>query len=274
FVPVQFLNYLNKNSIVDIQLGDQVQKDMAILFSDIRSFTELSEKLTPKENFNFLNSYLQRMSPVIQKNNGFIDKYIGDAIMALFPGEIEDAIHAAIDMQKEIRVYNQQRLKIGYDPIKIGCGIHSGNLMLGIIGADARMEGTVIADSVNVASRIEGLTKVYDASILVSDIILKKINNPSDYNYRFIDRVKVKGKSDYTVIYEIYDGQPNFMIELKTQTKKFFEDAITFYYDKKFRESIIAFEKVIEINPNDTATLIYLKRAKYYLENEITEFLE
>lgn len=274
FVPVEFLKYLNKNSIVDIQLGDQMQKEMAILFSDIRSFTDLSEKLTPRENFNFLNSYLKRMSPIIQKNNGFIDKYIGDAIMALFPGEVEDSIQAAIEMQKEVRIYNQHRLKQGYDPIKIGCGIHTGNLMLGIIGADARMEGTVIADSVNVASRIEGLTKVYDASILISDTILKKIHPSRVFNYRYIDKVKVKGKTEYTVIYEIYDGQPDFMIELKTQTKEFFERGINFYYEKNFKEAIPAFLRVMDINPNDVASAIYLKRAKYYLENGIVEFLE
>lgn len=274
FVPVEFLKYLNKKSIVDIQLGDQMQKEMAILFSDIRSFTDLSEKLTPRENFNFLNSYLKRMSPIIQKNNGFIDKYIGDAIMALFPGEVEDSIQAAIEMQKEVRIYNQHRLKQGYDPIKIGCGIHTGNLMLGIIGADARMEGTVIADSVNVASRIEGLTKVYDASILISDTILKKISPSSVFNYRYIDKVKVKGKTEYTVIYEIYDGQPDFMIELKTQTKEYFEQGINFYYEKNFKEAIPAFIRVIDINPNDVASAIYLKRAKYYLENGIVEFLE
>jgi class 3 adenylate cyclase len=259
---------------VDIQLGDQMQKEMAILFSDIRSFTDLSEKLTPRENFNFLNSYLKRMSPIIQKNNGFIDKYIGDAIMALFPGEVEESIQAAIEMQREVRVYNQHRLKEGYDPIKIGCGIHTGNLMLGIIGADARMEGTVIADSVNVASRIEGLTKVYDASILISDVILKKLKDPSVYHYRYIDKVKVKGKTEYTVIYEIYDGQPNFMIELKTQTKEFFEEGITLYYEKNFKDAIPAFLRVMDINPNDVACAIYLKRAKYYLENGIVEFLE
>jgi adenylate cyclase len=274
FVPVEFLKYLNKKSIVDIQLGDQMQKEMAILFSDIRSFTDLSEKLTPRENFNFLNSYLKRMSPIIQKNNGFIDKYIGDAIMALFPGEVEESIQAAIEMQREVRVYNQHRLKEGYDPIKIGCGIHTGNLMLGIIGADARMEGTVIADSVNVASRIEGLTKVYDASILISDVILKKLKDPSVYHYRYIDKVKVKGKTEYTVIYEIYDGQPNFMIELKTQTKEFFEEGITLYYEKNFKDAIPAFLRVMDINPNDVACAIYLKRAKYYLENGIVEFLE
>ncbi len=274
FVPVEFLKYLNKKSIMDIQLGDQMQKEMAILFSDIRSFTDLSEKLTPKENFNFLNSYLKRMSPAIQKNNGFIDKYIGDAIMALFPGDVEDAINAAVDMQKELRIYNQHRLKLGYDPIKVGCGIHTGNLMLGIIGADDRMEGTVIADSVNVASRIEGLTKVYDASILISDVILKKVKDSNSFHYRYIDKVKVKGKSEYTVIYEIYDGQPDFLIELKNQTKEFFEKGITLYYEKNFKEAIPAFLRVMEINPNDVASTIYLKRAKYYLENGIVEFLE
>jgi class 3 adenylate cyclase len=274
FVPVEFLKYLNKKSIMDIQLGDQMQKEMAILFSDIRSFTDLSEKLTPKENFNFLNSYLKRMSPVIQKNNGFIDKYIGDAIMALFPGDVEDAINAAVDMQKELRIYNQHRLKLGYDPIKVGCGIHTGNLMLGIIGADDRMEGTVIADSVNVASRIEGLTKVYDASILISDVILSKVKDSNLFHYRYIDKVKVKGKTEYTVIYEVYDGQPDFLIELKNQTKEFFEKGITLYYDRNFKEAIPAFLRVMEINPNDVASTIYLKRAKYYLENGIVEFLE
>jgi adenylate cyclase len=274
FVPVEFLKYLNKKSIIDIRLGDQMQKEMAILFSDIRSFTDLSEKLTPKENFNFLNSYLKRMNPPIQDNHGFIDKYIGDAIMALFPGKVEDAINAAVSMQKEIRIYNQHRLKLGYDPIKVGCGIHSGVLMLGIIGAADRMEGTVIADSVNVASRIEGLTKVYDAAILISDVILQKVENPSLYNYRYIDRVKVKGKTEYTVIYEVFDGQPDFLIELKNNTKEFFETGINLYYEKNFKDSISAFSKVIEINPNDVASNIYLKRANYYLDNGIVEFLE
>ncbi len=274
FVPVEFLKILNKRSIIDIQLGDQMQREMAILFSDIRSFTDLSEKLTPRENFNFLNSYLKRMSPVIQKNNGFIDKYIGDSIMALFPGTIEDALDAGIEMQKEIRVYNQHRLRMGYDPIKVGCGIHTGHLMLGIIGANERMEGTVIADSVNVASRIEGLTKVYDVSILISDKVLNKIENPSKYNYRYIDKVKVKGKTESTIIYEIYDGQPDFVIELKNKSKEFFERGIHLYYERNFKDAMDFFDKVIDIDPNDIASKIYLKRAKYYLENGIVEFLE
>ena len=99
FVPRQFLEYLGKESIADIQLGDQVQKEMAVLFTDIRDFTSISEQMTPKENFNFLNNYLGYMEPVIRNNNGFVDKYIGDSIMALFPDNTEDAINAAIEMR-------------------------------------------------------------------------------------------------------------------------------------------------------------------------------
>ena len=269
FVPVEFLKFLDKESIIDIQLGDQMQKEMTVLFSDIRSFTDLSERMTPRENFNFLNSYLKRMNPHIQKNRGFIDKYIGDSIMALFPASAEDAVNAAVDMLKEIRLYNQHRLKVGYDPIKVGFGIHIGNLMLGIIGADERMEGTVIADSVNLASRIEGLTKVYDSPILISEEILTKMINPSLYNYRYIDKVKVKGKQHPITVYEVYDGQPDFMIELKNSTREFFEEGIARYQEQKFDLSAASFLKVLEINPNDTAAQIYLKRSRYYQENGI-----
>ncbi|HNF24880.1 MAG TPA: adenylate/guanylate cyclase domain-containing protein [Leptospiraceae bacterium] len=269
FVPVEFLKFLDKESIIDIQLGDQMQKEMTVLFSDIRSFTDLSERMTPRENFNFLNSYLKRMNPHIQKNRGFIDKYIGDSIMALFPSSAEDAVNAAVDMLKEIRVYNQHRLKVGYDPIKVGFGIHIGNLMLGIIGADERMEGTVIADSVNLASRIEGLTKIYDSPILISEEILTKMINPSLYNYRYIDKVRVKGKQHPITVYEVYDGQPDFMIELKNSTKPFFEEGIARYQEQRFDLSAASFTKVLEINPNDTAAQIYLKRSRYYKENGI-----
>lgn len=134
FVPEEFLKFLNRESIVDVKLGDQVRKEMSVLFSDIRSFTELSEKMTPEENFNFINSYLQRMGPSIRENNGFIDKYIGDAIMALFPRNAEDAIKASIQMMEGIKLYNKHRNNQGYAPISIGIGIHTGELMLGTVG--------------------------------------------------------------------------------------------------------------------------------------------
>jgi Adenylate cyclase, family 3 (some proteins contain HAMP domain) len=112
FVPHDFISLLEKPSIIDVKLGENQERDMTVLFADIRSFTALSENMTPPENFAFINTYLEKISPAIRRNNGFIDKYIGDAVMALFPSSSSDGVRAAIDMQKEVNIYNQQRQKM------------------------------------------------------------------------------------------------------------------------------------------------------------------
>ena len=194
FVPKQFLEFLGAESILDIKLGDQVQKEMSVLFTDIRGFTALSEEMTPKENFDFLNEYLSEMEPVISRNHGFIDKYIGDSIMALFTGKVENAIDAAIEMRAALADINLQRKLENKLAVNSGIGINTGNLMLGIVGGHGRMDGTVVSDAVNLASRVEGLTKIYGASIIISQDTLIKLKDPGRYNYRFLDVVKVKGK--------------------------------------------------------------------------------
>ena len=176
FVPSNFLNYLNKKSIVEIELGDQTNHSMAILFADIRNFTVLSEDMSPQENFNFLNSYLKRVGPVIRKHHGFIDKYIGDGIMALFPESPQDALYAAMEIQEVVTRYNLDRQTRGYQPVTVGIGIHHGDLMLGTIGEAQRMEGTVISDSVNTAARLESLTKTFDSTIIISDTVLQHVD--------------------------------------------------------------------------------------------------
>jgi len=129
FVPREFLKFLKRESIVDARLGDSVQAEMTIMFADIRSFTSLSESMSPRDNFDFINSYLSRVGPVIRQYNGFIDKYIGDGIMALFPNCAEDAVQAAIEMQQQVKIYNKHRQNSGYQPISIGIGLHTGTLM-------------------------------------------------------------------------------------------------------------------------------------------------
>ncbi|RHX93287.1 adenylate/guanylate cyclase [Leptospira yasudae] len=259
FVPKQFLNHLGKDDISDIRLGDQARKEMTIFFSDIRHFTKLSEKMDPKDNFNFLNSYLKRMNPLVIQNGGFVDKFIGDAIMALFPESGEDALRAAIEMQSEVRLYNHHRLKTGYEPIKIGIGIHTGHLMLGTIGTEERMEGTVISDTVNLASRIEGLTKKFDSSILISEKTLQTIPDPTRYKMRLIGRAKVKGKEDEIVIFDVYEGLSQFQIDLRNDTKYEFEKGVTNFLLKQFDRAEDSFASVLKIDPTDYAAEIYLK---------------
>ncbi|HEY9613498.1 response regulator [Allocoleopsis sp.] len=271
FVPHDFLRFLGHESIVDVKLGDHVQKEMTILFCDIRDFTALSEGMSPQENFKFINSYLSRFSPIIRAHNGFIDKYIGDAIMALFPESVHEAVAGAVEMQKQVMIYNQHRQKQRYVPITIGIGLHTGSLMLGTIGEEQRMESTVIADAVNLASRLEGLTKLYGAGILMSGQTLSYLDASHKHSYRFVDRVKVKGKQAPVSVFEVYDGDESQLLQLKTQTKSNFEQAIILYFQQQFAQAQEIFHEILQINPHDKAALLYVKRCEKYQKYGVPE---
>ncbi|MDY6993248.1 MAG: adenylate/guanylate cyclase domain-containing protein, partial [Pseudomonadota bacterium] len=260
-----------KESIIDVRLGDHVQKHMAVLFADIRSFTTLSESMTPKENFDFINAYLGRVSPVIRKHHGFIDKYIGDAIMALFPETADDAVQASIEIHKQLDLFNQQRHTQDLQPVKIGIGLHIGTLMLGTIGEEKRMEGTVISDAVNLASRLEGLTKMYGALIIISEEVLIELTDPGQYNYRFLGKVRVKGKLEPVQIFEIMDSEPHALMTQKVTLKPLFNQAIDAYYRQQFEQALQKFQQVLAELPQDKAASFYLERCQHYIEYGIPE---
>ncbi|MDY6802366.1 MAG: adenylate/guanylate cyclase domain-containing protein [Cyanobacteriota bacterium] len=262
FVPQEFLNFLQKESIVDARLGDSVEKEMTILFSDIRSFTSLSEAMSPKQNFDFINEYLSQMGPIIRQHKGFIDKYIGDAIMALFPNSADDALRAAIAMQKQVQLYNVYRNKSGLEPIAIGIGLHSGELMLGTVGEEERMESTVISDAVNVASRLEGLTKLYAVGIAISEQAMDKLKQRDIYHHRFLGKVQIKGKKVALGVFEIYEAEEPEAIALKTQTRRDFERAIELYQGRDIEQSCELFAKILKANPQDKATGVYVRRCE------------
>jgi len=262
FVPHKFLQLLNKESIVDVSLGENVQQEMSILFSDIRDFTSLSETMTPEDNFKFINAYLSRMESAIIESNGFIDKYIGDAIMALFSGNADDAVKAGITMLHRLSDYNQHRANSGDVPIKIGIGINTGSLMLGTVGGRNRMDGTVISDAVNLASRLESLTKNYGVSLLISEQTFLRLDDTSEYGIRFIEKVKVKGKSEAVAVFEVFDGDESEIKEGKLATKTIFEEGLLLYQQPLMKEAAQRFEEVLRINPRDTVAQIYLDRCQ------------
>ncbi|MCU0547038.1 MAG: response regulator [Oscillatoriaceae cyanobacterium Prado104] len=274
FVPREFLKFLQRESIVDARLGDSVQAEMTIMFADIRSFTSLSESMSPKENFEFINSYLTRVGPVIRQYNGFIDKYIGDGIMALFPNSAEDAVKAAIEMQKQVIIYNKHRQNSGYKPISIGIGLHTGTLMLGTIGEAERMESTVISDAVNLASRVEELTKLYGVGIVASVQTLSGLDDPYKYNCRFLVRVKVKGKQAPVAAFEIYDGDSELTIQLKSETKTYFEQGIFLHYQQQFAQAREMFLRVLQVHKQDKAACFYAERCNMLMKNELIVTLE
>jgi class 3 adenylate cyclase len=262
FVPHEFIGFLNKESITQVRLGDHVQLRMTVLFSDMRSFTTLSERVTPEESFRFLNRYLMAMEPVVQKHGGFIDKYIGDAIMALFHQGADQAVRSAISMMAELARFNEGRTGAGLEPLRIGIGLNTGELMLGIVGGENRMEGTVISDAVNVASRMEDLNKMYGTSVLISEQTADSLLRPGDFNIRKLDRVRVKGKTMPIGIYEVFDADPEQSRSAKLATLEQFERAVALFHEGEAAEAEALFARIADRNPRDQAALLYVERCR------------
>ena len=264
-IPRQLLTLLEKDSIVDVKLGDQVERKLTVMFSDIRNFTPLSESMTPGENFDFLNSYLSQMEPVISKHRGIIDKYMGDAIMALFPHGADDALSGAIAMLEKLNHYNAGRNRAGYVPTHIGIGLNTGIVMIGTVGGANRMDSTVIGDPVNLTSRIEEATKTYHVPLLISQNTLYDLADPSKYNIRFLDRIRVKGKTQPLSVYEVFDNDHPDLRNGKRASKSEFEEAIAYYHLKEIPRSMELLNHCIKITPKDIPAHIYLARCEDYL---------
>jgi len=274
FVPHQFLQLLGRHSIVDVQLGDHVEQEMSLLFSDIRDFTTLSESILPAENFRFINSYLSTMEPVVGRHAGIIDKYIGDGIMALFPGSADDAVRAGVDMLRQLVTYNQGRAHAGFVPIRIGIGINTGLVMMGTVGGHNRMDSTVIGDAVNLASRLEGLTKRYNTPLVISANSLHALENVRAYNIRFIDRLRFKGRYQALAVYEVYDADPEPLRLAKQATQAVFEEALAYYHLGRADFAQPLLQECLRTAPDDRAVRIYLERCKNFLRIGPAEYEE
>lgn len=264
FVPRRFLALLGKESITDVELGDHVQRKMTILFSDIRSFTSLSEKMAPRENFSFLNAYLKRMEPIIDRHGGFVDKYIGDCIMALFHRKPDDAVAAAVAMMEALREHNQSLVEARDEPFEIGIGINHGEMMLGTIGTVGRMEGTVISDAVNTASRVESLTKIYGTPVLITEAVRNQLENPSRFDLRILDKVRVKGREEPVVIYEVLNALSTPMRKLRMSYAQPYEQALGALWRADFSDALAGFLKCEALAPDDAAVQLFVRRCRWH----------
>lgn len=262
FVPRQFLELLGRKHIADVELGDHVEKEMTLLFSDIRDFTALSESILPEENFRFINSYLSVMEPVVSRHQGIIDKYIGDGIMALFPGSADDGLRSGIDMLRRLVSYNDGRSRAGYQPIRIGIGINTGLVMMGTVGGHNRMDSTVIGEAVNFASRLETMTKVYGTPLIISEHTLHSLADPSAYCIRFLDRLTVKGRYQAQSVYEIFDSDPEPLWLAKQETRPLFEEALACYHLGHVERAVTLLQACMRIAPDDRVVHYYLERCR------------
>ncbi len=267
FVPHQLLRLLHAESILDLELGEQIERTMTVMFSDIRDFSHLSEDLTPQQIFAFINSFLGEMEPVISEHGGIVDKYIGDAIMALFPSGADAGLQTAIAMLAQLQIYNAGRGRAGYRLIRIGIGLNTGIVMLGTVGGTQRMQGTVLGDEANLAARLEETTKVYQTPLLISEHTLCALADESKYCIRFLDRIRVKGKSQPQSVYEVFDNDEAQTRSGKLATRNTFEEAAAYYHLKVMDKAIPLFEACLQQVADDKPAQIYLKRCRDFLKS-------
>jgi adenylate cyclase len=219
FIKDTFGRYVSKQvaeAILNgrLELGGE-RKRATVLISDIRNFTAISEKFPPEEVVDFLNEYFSEMVSVVIKYEGTLDKFIGDALLAVFgapiahPDDAKRAVFAALEMQEKLKEFNKKRVKKGKNEIRIGIAVHTGNLVAGNIGSEVRMEYTVIGDTVNLTSRLEPLNKQFGTQILISESTYSEVKD--DIEVREIPAVELRGKEEKVKIYDVLGKKSKFL---------------------------------------------------------------
>ena len=274
FVPKQFLQRIAKDGLENVKAGNVQANRITTLFSDLRSFTTISEGMTPQALFAFLNEYLAEMQRPIDQYGGFVDKFIGDAIMALFDQEgaaqAEAAVKAAIGMQQRLREWNGERLGSREQPVASGVGIHSGVVMLGTLGSTTRIDSTVIGDAVNLASRLEGLTKYYGVRIIVSDDTWSLLDQ-GIFESRRLDLVSVKGRDAPVIIREIYQDLRGEELDRHRRLAEVFAQALELYEHRHWLKAQQAFRACLDVVKEDAASIMFIERCAYYSVNPPSE---
>lgn len=260
FVPLEYLSFLGKKRIYEVELGDHVSKEMPVMFSGIHDFTALTAGLSAQESFDFLNTYLQDVSPSVRQHNGFVVKYVANRMMCAFPDGADAAVRASLGMLSHIDKINQLREQQGVGHIHVGLGLHTGDMMVGMIGEPNRMQGDAFSDTVNVTARLQKLTAVYQLPLIISQDLYNQLKVKSAYTMRYLGRVLLRGRHDALKIYELFQNEPS-----KYQTKHLFERGVRSYYRREFEITLSCMTQVLEQRPQDYLARLYWQRAQLYL---------
>jgi adenylate cyclase len=266
FVAPEVVNQIIRHP-EKLRLGGE-RRELSILFSDIRGFTTLSETLEPEALVEVLHGYLNPMSEIVVKHGGTLDKYIGDAIMALFgapldqPDHCQRACRTALEMVQKLRELDREWVEQGLPALKVGIGINSGQVSVGNMGSNRLFDYTAIGDNVNLASRLEGLNKFYGTEILVAGATVQHIEN--GFIFREVDLVRVKGKKHPIAIYEILGGgAPE---EKLTRFLDLYREGMACFREGRWSEGLKAFQAASELRPQDSLCLHYLQMTQKFSE--------
>jgi len=244
-----------------LKLGGD-RKELSILFSDIRGFTTIAEGMSPEELVHLLNEYLTVMTDIVFKYDGTLDKYMGDAIMAIYgapldlPDHASKACRSALEMMRELEKLNKKWLAEGKKPVDIGIGINTGPMMVGNMGSEQRFDFTVMGDSVNLGSRLEGANKNYKTNVIISEYTYEKVKG--EFLCMELDSVRVQGKREPVKIYSLLGF--NDLPKTQHQTAARFNRGITLYKAQQWDDAIHVFEEIQAVEPNLYAAQVYIER--------------
>jgi len=267
YVPPELVDEMSEHP--EALSVDGETREMSVLFSDVRNFTTISESLEPKELTRFINGFLTPMTKIIHQNRGTIDKYMGDAIMSFWGAPLADENHAenslkaGMQMVEGMKKLSSEFKEKGWPEIKIGVGINSGPMNVGNMGSEFRMAYTVLGDTVNLGSRLEGLTKNYGVDIIVSEYTK---NSVPDYVYRFLDKVRVKGKDKPVTIFEPLGLKSDITVETFTELDAY-QNALDTFLASDWQAARVFFSELINKHPKRKLYQMYLERIGIY-ENE------
>ncbi len=208
FVPTTLLKYVGQSDVTEVEVGDHIQRPMTILFADLRSFTSLAERMSSREMFCMINDLFGELVPWIYEHRGVVDKYLGDGLMALFPHHSNDAVRAAISMLDAVKTFNLKHGARLPGPVQLSMGIHTGDVILGMVGSASRLDTTVMSDTVNLAARIERLTRKIAADLLITEQVFAQLTSELKGECRFLGQLQVRGKRTRVAVYEVVAGDP------------------------------------------------------------------
>ncbi len=267
FVPRQYLERAEASEMEVFRPGHFHVEPMTVLFLDLRDFTNLTEPLTPLETLEFLNRFFGLLVPVIEAHDGFVDKFMGDGLMALFDREegAAHAVQAALQMHEQLQLHNAERESLQQRPLRFGVGIHTGLVVVGTIGSESRLDSTAIGDTINSASRLEQLTKQYGSWLLITETTRKGLD-PQHFQTRMVDCIRFRGKRNPLRIYEVFDHLSRPAQDLRHQQAPLFNEGMALYQQGQFEQALEAFERCLAVDPEDTIVVEYLRRCHTFLK--------
>nr|WP_139240457.1 response regulator [Geitlerinema sp. PCC 9228] len=270
FVPEALMQRIAPKGVESIQLGNATEEEVSVLLCDIRDFTAITETQPPSETIHWLNEFFSQMSQAIDAHSGFIDKFMGDALLAVFDRNTchaTDALQAAATMQQQIAGFNQDHQAYHLQsPLRVGIGIHTGKAAIGALGSQLRMEPTVIGDVVNTASRLEHLTKVYGCPLIASETTIAALTNKDGFCYRWLDRVIPTGKQEALDLYEILGTSEYVLDPIKVETQATYEAAVEAWHQGNYEQALATWEKICDRHPQDPVAAYHKKRCQGQLQ--------